>query len=188
MTKSRSRDSKVVVSVVLGLMSAILLAGGAMAGPGFAGPAAGGAPRIDDSFAVSSIWQGQTWQIFVSGSDPDADMDYIWIQVSQLGGNMWDNHRVMLHGANRGSFAGYIAFPTQTYTPRMGWETVRVEMRIRDATGRYSAPVTLQMEVGSPTREAIPEKWSRVTNNRLGTIIFDFDTGADSDGASKFRW
>jgi hypothetical protein len=172
-----------MVSAVGAWMVIALVGAGAMAGPG----AAPGAPRIDDRFAVSSLWQGQIWKIFVSGSDPDGDMDYIWLQVSQLGGNMWDNHLVRLHGANQSSFSGYISFPTQNYTLRRGWETVRVEMRIRDRAGHYSAPVTLEVEIGSPTRQAVPEKWARVANNQLGTVIFNFDTGADSEMGNLFR-
>ncbi len=133
------------------------------------------APSFEGAFAVSSMWLGKTWEIFVAGSDPDEDMDYIWAEVSQLGGHMWDQHLIRLKGSNQARFKGVITLPTPSFRSRKIWETLRVTLRIRDRAGHYSDPVMLEVELGKPTQESIPDEWLEARRNRLGVIFFDFD-------------
>ncbi|MEJ5349752.1 MAG: hypothetical protein WHS46_13815 [Desulfosoma sp.] len=159
---------------------AVLLALGcrpiAQHGPLVTGVSTGpNAPRFDGVFAVSSMWFGKIWEIFVAGSDPDGDMDYIWAEVSQLGGHMWDQHLIRLKGSNQARFKGVITLPTPSFHSRTIWETLRVTLRIRDRAGHYSDPVVLEVELGKPTLESIPDTWLDARRNRLGVIFFDFD-------------
>jgi hypothetical protein len=140
-----------------------------------ASPAGPNPPRIDGTFAVSSMWLGKTWEIFVEGSDPDGDMDYIWAEVSQLGGHMWDQHLIRLKGSDQARFKGVIELPTPSFFSRKIWETLRVTLRLRDRAGHYSDPVTLEVELGAPTRQPVPERWAEARSHKLGTIFFDFD-------------
>jgi hypothetical protein len=130
-------------------------------------------PLFEDSSALSSIWDGQMWKIFIEGSDPDGDMQHIWVVVTQYGGNMWSNHSVPLTGENRSHFSGYLAL----YTPRLrqGWERVRVDMKIRDEAGHYSNERSQEVMIGASPGGVIPEKWRPAAQNRLGTIFFEFD-------------
>jgi hypothetical protein len=146
-----------------------------------------GPPQFEDSFAVSSIWPGENWRIFVKGSDPDGDMTHIWVVVSQLGGNMWSNHIIRLKGNESKAFDGYITLPTPHFFPRRGWEYVRVEMKIRDKTGVYSQPRVQELEIGSPTREYLPSEWRSAGNHSLGTLFFDFhlDQSANAGDDNK---
>ncbi|MBC7359404.1 MAG: hypothetical protein H5U10_12795 [Desulfacinum sp.] len=138
-------------------------------------------PRIQSSFAVSSLWFGKTWEIFVEGEDPDGDMDYIWAEVSQLGGNMWSNHRVYLKGEREAHFKGVLHLPTPSLLGRTGWQTLRVVLRIHDRANHYSDPVTHEVELGRPAAEPVPEEWQAVRARRLGTIFFRFDLDRDGD-------
>ena len=136
---------------------------------------AGAQPAFEDSFAVSSVWPGQDWHIYVKGSQPDGQMDYIWVVVSQLGGNMWYNDIIRLKGDNRKHFEGYITLPIPRFFPKRSWEYVTVEMRIKDTAGRYSEKRVHELEIGSPTKEVLPTEWRSVANQELGTIFFRFD-------------
>jgi hypothetical protein len=144
-------------------------------------------PELLDSFAVSSQWAGETWRIYVEGRDADGDMKDIWVVVSQLGGNMWSNQFVSLKGDLRRAFSGYIALPTPRVFPRGGWETVRVELKIRDQSGYYSQARIQEVQIGSPTRESIPEKWRDADHRQLGTIFFDFDLDQDNHQEMRRR-
>ncbi len=132
-------------------------------------------PQLLDSFAVSVMRPGQTWQIFLEGSDPDGDMKDIWVVASQLGGNVWSNQSVNLKGEDRRHFVGYLALPTPLVWPSTGWETVRVELRIRDRAGLSSEQRIHEVVIGSVTAEPVPVKWSQAPQHRLGTIFLDFD-------------
>ncbi len=144
-------------------------------------------PHLLDAFAVSSMWFGDTWEIYVEGKDPDGDMDYIWVEVSQLGGNMWSNHRVYLKGDNRSHFKGVIRLPTPPNIFHNGWETLEATLRIRDRGNHYSNPKKVSVELGRPVRERIPEKWIDARNNKLGTVFFEFEL--DREGSrSRFRY
>ncbi|ROR03325.1 hypothetical protein [Desulfosoma caldarium] len=179
-------------SLILALLAAMVLPGcnpaahnvaretGVVAGPH--------APTIDGVFAVSSMWLGKNWEIFVAGSDPDGDMDYIWAEVSQLGGHMWDQHQLRLTGSQRTQFRGVITLPTPSFQSRKIWETLRVTLRIRDAAGHYSDPVTLEVELGKPTRESIPESWQDAREHSLGVIFFDFDMDYGEHSEDFKRW
>lgn len=145
-------------------------------------------PRIDGTFAVSSMWLGKTWEIFVEGSDPDGDMDYIWAEVSQLGGHMWDQHLIRLKGPDQTRFRGVIELPTPSFFSRKIWETLRVTLRIRDRAGHYSEPKTLEVELGKPTRETVPDTWIDARRHRLGIIFFDFDLDRAEGDRDLRQW
>lgn len=153
------------------------------------GPPAGpNPPKIDGAFAVSSMWLGKTCEIFVEGSDPDGDMDYLWAEVSQLGGHMWDQHLIRLKGPDQKRFKGVIEMPTPSFFSRKIWETVRVTLRIRDRAGHYSEPKTLEVELGKPTRETVPDAWKEARQYRLGVIFFDFDLDRAENGKDYKMW
>ncbi|MGV8074835.1 MAG: hypothetical protein AB2L11_09820 [Syntrophobacteraceae bacterium] len=99
-------------------------------------------------------------------------MDHIWVVVTQLGGNT-ANDIIPLNGNNRRAFAGYLAL----FTPHsIGlWETVRVEIKIKDKAGNYSLLCTHETRIGSPTTETLPHEWAQVADKELGVLPFDFD-------------
>jgi len=137
-------------------------------------------PVFDDSFTVSGMWFGKVLRIYVEGHDPDGDMSHIWFVVSQLGGHMWSNHTVRLEGSEQANFKGYVELPTPTgFRLRSGWETLRIEMKIRDQVGHYSGPRIHEVQLGKPTNEEVPSKWADA--ERLGVIFFEFDLNGDGD-------
>lgn len=186
------KDHSKTGSLILALMAALVLQGcspaahnvsretGVVAGPH--------APTIDGAFAVSSMWLGKNWEIYVAGSDPDGDMDYIWAEVSQLGGHMWDQHLLRLTGPHRTRFKGVISLPTPSFQSRKIYETLRVTLRLRDKAGHYSDPVTLEVELGKPTRESVPESWQDAREHSLGVIFFDFDLDRADDSNDFKSW
>lgn len=164
------------------LLTFILVTGGAVSAAAAPPGPAGHEPVIADSFAVSSIWGGP-WMVFVEGFDPKGDMIYLWFEVTQLGGHN-STEIVYLKGENRRRFSGYVAIHMPT---RMrGWETVRVEIKAKDADGNYSEKRTHEVMVGAPTREGVPEKWRMATANRLGNIFFPFET--DHSDRMRSHW
>ena len=125
------------------------------------------------------------WPIFVQGSDPKGDMQYIWFEITQLGGRN-STEIVYLRGENRREFSGYVA----VYLPRRafgGWQTVRAEIRLKDAAGSYSEKRVHEVQVGAPTREGMPEKWRMAMGRHLGNIFFNFDSEHGDNFRSGFR-
>ena len=182
--KDRERYKKTLVGfpLVMILLTLILIPRGALSAPAAPPGPAGHEPVITDSFAVSSIWGGP-WMVFVEGFDPKGDMIYLWFEVTQLGGHN-QTEIVYLKGQNRRDFSGYVAI----YMPDRisGWETVRVEIRAKDAAGNYSEKRTHEVRVGAPTTEGTPDKWRMSTANRLGNIYFPFES--DHSDRTRSHW
>jgi hypothetical protein len=130
------------------------------------------APRIEDGFAVSSLWGGQVWRIFVRGSDPDGDMLHLWVVTTQLGRKS-DTEIIPLRGPAQGEFSGFLSLNTPNWIKN--WDNVRVEVRIRDRAGNLSEKAVFEALIGFPTRESLPPQWSAAAHNHLGTIFFQFE-------------
>jgi hypothetical protein len=130
------------------------------------------APRIEDGFAVSSLWGGETWRIFVRGSDPDGDMLHLWVVTTQLGRKS-DTEIIPLRGPAQGEFSGFLTLRTPNWIK--SWDNVRVEVRIRDQAGNLSEKTVFEALIGFPTRESLPSQWSAAAHNHLGTIFFQFE-------------
>ena len=178
----RNQGFRVGVSLVLlVLMIACAPVSAPVAPPAAESPAA--PPELQDSFTVADLRPGQTWQIFLEGSDPNGDMKDIWIVASQIGGTVWENQFIALRGENRRRFLGYVALPAPLtlYRSSTGWETVRVEVRIRDGAGHYSQSRVHEVVIGKHTAEAVPAKWSQAAKHKLGTIFLDFDLDRESN-------
>ena len=169
------------IALLLVLVIACAPATVPIAPPAAESPAA--LPELQDSFAVADLRPGQTWQIFLEGSDPNGDMKDIWIVASQIGGTVWENQFIALRGENRRRFLGYVALPTPLtlYRSSTGWETVRVEVRIRDGAGQYSQSRVHEVVIGKHTAQAVPAKWSQAANHKMGTIFLDFDLDRESN-------
>lgn len=143
----------------------------------------GQAPRLEDGFAVSSLWGGQTWRIFLRGSDPDGDMEYLWVVITQLGKHS-ETQLVHLKGPDRAGFSGFLALNTPSWLRT--WDFVRVEVRIRDRAGNLSDKATFEAQIGFAPREGLPAQWTDATRNHLGTLFFQFrDDGGDG---RPFGW
>ncbi|MCU0571641.1 MAG: hypothetical protein MUC41_01485 [Syntrophobacteraceae bacterium] len=137
----------------------------------------GHAPRFEDGFAVSSLWGGQTWRIFLRGSDPDGDMSHLWVVITQLGLHS-ETQLVTLRGPDQARFSGFLTLDTPSWIRTSDF--VRVEVRIRDRAGNLSDKATFEAQVGFATREGLPSQWADATRNHLGTLFFQFrDDGGD---------
>lgn len=181
----KSIPASICRSYFLLLLTALFLAGSAHSAPPTNPPSNSHSPEIEDSFAVSSLWGGDIWRVFVQGSDPAGDMKYIWAEITQVGSKN-SSEIVPLKGDARRRFSGYLALYTPHYL--RSWETVKVEIRIRDEAGNYSNVRTHEVTIGAPTKEGIPEKWAQAAQNRIGTIFFDFERPDDRDFVGPFRF
>jgi hypothetical protein len=137
------------------------------------------APVIEDGFAVSSLWGGETWRVFLRGSDPDGDMSHLWVVVTQVGKHT-DTEIIPLKGRNQQEFSGYLTLDTPAWIRT--WDAVRVEVRIRDRAGNLSEKVTLEAQIGFPTRERLPSEWASAAQYHLGVLFFQFQ---DDNGNGK---
>jgi hypothetical protein len=137
------------------------------------------APRIEDGFAVSSLWGGETWRVFLRGSDPDGDMSHLWVVVTQLGKHT-DTEIVPLRGRDQEEFSGFLTLNTPSWI--RSWDYVRVEVRIRDRAGNLSDKATFEAQIGFPTRESVPSEWASATQHHLGVLFFQFQ---DDNGNGK---
>jgi hypothetical protein len=141
------------------------------------------APLLEDGFAVSSLWGGETWRIFLRGSDPDGDMLHLWVVVTQLG-KRTDTEIIPLKGRNQVEFAGFLTLETPSWI--RSWEFVRVEVRVRDRAGNLSDKVTLEARIGSPTSERLPSEWADAAQHHLGVLFFQFED--DNGNGRPYGW
>jgi hypothetical protein len=139
-------------------------------------------PQFLDSFAVSTIRPGQAWRIFVEGSDQDGNMKDLWVVAARLGGTRWSNQFIPLRGEDRHHFIGYVDLPMSGTRCYSGWETVRIELRIRGNTGLQSQLRTHEVVIGNAVTEPIPPKWNQAASHPMGTITFNFE------GDREYRW
>lgn len=164
------------LSLMLAILIFLIAPGGVMSAPPEPPGFGGHQPVISDSFAVSSVWGGP-WMVFVEGFDPKGDMIYLWFEVTQVG-NRNQTEIVYLRGEDRRNFMGYVAIHMPTRI--RGWETVRVEIRAKDAAGNYSEQRVHEVRVGAPTTQAVPAKWQGASF--LGNIFFPFESDHDDRG------
>ncbi len=165
-----------VALLVLGACAPVAMMPGEAPQPQTMGP--GNPPRLEDGFAVSSLWGGETWRVFLRGSDPDGDMSHLWVVVTQLGKHT-DTEIIPLKGRDQAEFSGFLTLNTPSWIRT--WDYVRVEVRIRDKAGNLSEKATFEAQIGSPTRERLPEHWAGAVQHHLGVLFFRFldDNGND---------
>lgn len=168
-----SRLTEYRLSVAVGLLSLIASTIAVAAFTSGSANAASEGPVLEDTYAASSVASGQTWYIYLKGHDPNEDMQYIWVEITQLGGRN-STEIVYLRCVYRENLYGYLA----VYLPHVktGWQTVRAEIKVRDATGNYSDRRVHEVQVGTYSREALPEQWQPAARNHIGNIFFDFDS------------
>lgn len=168
-----SRLTKYRLLASVGLLSLIIATAQVSAAPSGSANGDSEGPVLEDSYAASSVASGQTWYIYLQGYDPSEDMQYVWFEVTQLGGRN-STEIVYLRCVYRGAFYGYVA----VYLPHVkaGWETVRAEIKIKDAAGNYSTRRVHEVQVGSYAAEPLPAKWQAAARNHIGNIFFDFDS------------
>ncbi len=170
---TKSRLTKFRLSFAAGLLSLITATTPVAATPSGNPNAASGGPVLEDSYAAASVASGQTWHIYLKGHDPTEDMQYIWIEITQLGGRN-STEIVYLRCVYRENLYGYVA----VYLPHVktGWQTVRAEIKVKDAGGNYSNMKVHEVQVGTYSNAGIPEQWQSAARNHIGNIFFDFDS------------
>ena len=169
----RSRCGIYRLPTALVLLSLFVTPAQVVAAPPGPIDAASQGPVLEDTYAALSLGSGQTWYIYLQGHDLNEDMQYIWFEVTQLGGRN-STEIVNLRCVYRGSLYGYVA----VYLPHVntGWQTVRAEIKVKDAAGNYSTTRVHEVQLGAYAREAIPAKWQAAARNHIGNIFFDFSS------------
>ncbi len=134
----------------------------------------GDPPVILDSYTYAAIRPGRILPIFVEVKDLDGDLAGFRIEVSQLGGNMYDKFFIPLKEENKSYVKGYLALqiPNTISEP----EYLRIYLYAVDNTGRRSRLISYDVSIGLgrlPNKQ-LPDKWIDAQKNRLGNIFFEF--------------
>ncbi len=133
----------------------------------------GSPPVILDFYTYSVIRAGRILPVFVEVKDPDGDMAGFRVEVSQVGGNMYDRFFVPLRDQYKSYAKGYLAMQI----PNMNEpERLKIYLYAVDITGRRSQLVSYDVSIGLGRlpEEQLPDKWVDARKTRLGNIFFEF--------------
>ena len=146
----------------------------------------GSAPKLIDSFVVPASWSGKILPIFVEVSDSDGDLAGFRVEVSQLGGNMYDKYFVPLKNQDRSYAKGYLSMEI----PKLDEpEYLRLNIYAVDKTGRRSRVVThnVSLDFGKISKAKIPPRWKDALRNHLGHIFFEFQFEREGSSSLLIR-
>ena len=103
------------------------------------------APVLDAVWAQREIGEGDLWKIYVRASDPDGDLDKVFVGFDQPGA-LWQPDFLILPKSQRKRMNGAVLF--WTYVPHLN-ETIYAQARVmvQDRAGNMSEFRSLEFEL-----------------------------------------
>jgi hypothetical protein len=171
--RSENMVSKTWVPAVLSAL--ILGCSGWQLGPNHTRQEMGSAPVIVDHYAAPVLAVGGNWRIFLRARDEDGDMRVVAAQLYQAGVGFYTVSFTFLEEAEQAEVAGYLVLP---FPRDSSFFDDRFDMRllVRDGKDNRSEAITFPLRIGHWTYEELSEKWEKVADNRLGTIMLDLES------------
>lgn len=106
-------------------------------------------PVVEAIAAQNEIGIGQLWKIYIRASDPDGDIDLIYVTFSQLGGG-YPSLPLVLSGPMKEINGAVLVWTRLTGTQiQMGPIHASAEVRVEDRAGNMSEPKTMEFTLGS---------------------------------------
>ncbi|MBW1974322.1 MAG: hypothetical protein JRI45_01960 [Deltaproteobacteria bacterium] len=141
-------------------------------------------PELVDSFVPPAVWSGTRLPIFVEASDPDGDLAGFRVEVTQAGGNMFENYFVPLKRDGHLMVKGCISLDIPNLIDP---EYLTISIQAVDNSGHRSMVKVHRVTVGFGRISAnkIPEKWTEARKNCIGHIFFEFER--QHDGEDDFK-
>ncbi len=135
-------------------------------------------PALEAVWAQSEIGYSQLWRIYVRATDPDADLDKVWVTFSRYGGT-YPGEFLILPAAQRRQTNGYV----QVWV-RMRGESglrepflpARAQVRVEDRAGNMSDARAFEFTVVNgmaPDKGQPPDGFAREA--KLGELRFTIE-------------
>ncbi len=114
-------------------------------------------PVINQSFASTQVWPGETWKVYLNASDPNGEMKNIFAVVEQPGLGPYPLRIIRIKKENQKDMSGYVYLVTSTPYYSLNFTNLTLTIWVQDQSGNFSAPVTLPLSINSRyTQEAAP--------------------------------
>ena len=112
-------------------------------------------PVISQSFASSSLGQGDIWKVYLNASDPDGDMKYIVCTIDQPGIGTSPVSFTRIKEENRQQLSGYIYLNTAG-VDGLNFSSLTLTVQIQDRAGNFSDPVSFSLQFRMGVRQETP--------------------------------
>jgi len=128
------------------------------------------APTIIQSFASKEITPGDTWKIYINGSDPSGKMKYIYAEIQQPGGLPYPVSMTRIKPENRKELSGYIYLNTITVDKSIEFVTLKLVVYLGDGLGNFSEPAIFPLELSlRAVQSSVPAGVFK--ENNLGPVM-----------------
>jgi len=130
---------------------------------------------VNFAYAQEKIRQGDTWKIYLSVTDPEANMHRVVARIIRPGAtDMFRPSFFFLKGERRKELTGHFALHTRQPNESMGFV---VELSILDRTGNERKTFRFPLEFDGSTEPMapLPPNMEKELSRRIGNIDADWD-------------
>jgi hypothetical protein len=128
-------------------------------------------PVITEAYASKGLRFGDTWKIYLKGSDSSSDMDTIIATMFQPGrGGGYPPSYIRIRDGNKRDLSGYIYWNSgEDMQQGLMFTSLTLTVQIKDKAGNISTPVTFPLHF-QMTRQELPPP-GIFANNELGPVM-----------------
>ncbi len=129
---------------------------------------------VNFSYAQDKIRKGDTWKVYLSVTDPEADMRKVVFAIDEPGGTRYNPSFMLLKKGMEKEFSGYFALHTSTPRNLYGVEII-FTMSILDGKGNIRKTFAFPLEFNGKPSKPLPSEVEKQLNQRIGIIGIDLD-------------
>jgi len=134
-------------------------------------------PVIYFCWAQDRIRQGEDWKIYLSATNPDADMTRIYCRIDQPAGQVYRPDMVSVKKGMERNLNGYLVLRTYSQQNFFG-VTLTLTVIIADRAGNESKPAVFPLSFNGesakfPPSDKVPADLAKELNQRIGYIGID---------------
>ena len=129
-------------------------------------------PVIHFSYAPTKVRKGDIWKVYLSVSDPGANMSKVYFRIEQGGGKRFNPSFMMLKKGMEQHFAGYFALHTSSADDG---DEFSLELSVVDRKGSERVGLKFPFQIGGPSAKPPPPEMEKELNQRLGMINIDLN-------------
>ncbi len=135
------------------LLAFLCIIGAFFSGAEAANPAI---PVIQQSFASKEIQPDGNWKVYITASDPDGEMKYIFACIEQPGVENYPASIIRIRKENLQQLSGYIYLNTVGVGNSMNSKQITLSVHIQDKSGQFSTPVVFPLSFDFRYSQAKP--------------------------------
>lgn len=113
-------------------------------------------PKINHSFASKKIYPAETWRIYLSASDSNGNMKYIFARVEQAGLGAYPLNIIRISKKYQKELSGYLYLNTASVKDLLNRTDFKLTVQIKNQKGDFSQPVVFPLEIQSVYHQEKP--------------------------------